>query len=100
MAMKTNGRTIKTYATTMKAPAVSFEALKAVIEHHGLEAADGQYQFTAEMPAHAIAIDEARGVSIAGMSPKKLAEDLKAAIEGKPQPNGTGWEEVEEEDIR
>jgi hypothetical protein len=34
-----------------------------------------------------------------GIPPKKL-EDLKAALKGEPQPNGTGWEYVKEEDIK
>jgi hypothetical protein len=93
MMIKTNGRTMKTYTTTMKAAAVSFEAMKAVIEHYGLQGADGNYKFTAEMLAHAMAIDEMQGTTptlFLGMTPKK-AEDLEAALNGKPQPNGTGW---------
>jgi hypothetical protein len=102
MMIKTKGKTMKTYTTTMKAAAVSFGAIKAVIEHYGLEGADGDYQFTAEMLAHAMAIDEMQGTTptlFLGMAPKK-AEDLEAAIKGRRQPNGTGWEEVKEEEIR
>jgi hypothetical protein len=71
--------------------AVTLDALIAVIERRKLEAVNDEYQITDEMIAEAAAIDEARGNR--SMSLEEL-EDLKAAIEGRP--NSGDWEEVEE----
>jgi hypothetical protein len=73
--------------------AVTLHALMAVIERHKLEPVNGEYHFTDEMLAEAAAIDEAWGER---MPPEKL-EDLKAAIEGKP--NSGDWEEVDPYEI-
>ena len=72
---------------------VTLHALMAVIERHKLEPVNGEYHFTDEMLAEAAAIDEAWGDR---MPPKQL-EDLKAAMEGKP--NSGDWEEVDLDEI-
>jgi hypothetical protein len=68
-----------------------------VIERHKLEPVNGEYHFTAEMAAEmmaeAVAINEAEGT---GMNAEKL-EDLLAVVEGKPQPNNSGWEQAEDD---
>jgi hypothetical protein len=65
----------------------------AVIERHKLEPVNGEYHFTDEMLAEATAIDEAWGDR---MPPEQL-EDLKAAMEGKP--NSGDWEKVDPDEI-
>jgi hypothetical protein len=74
--------------------AVTLHALMAVIERHKLEPVNGEYHFTDEMLAEAAAIDEAWGDR--PLSPEQL-EDLKAAMEGKP--NSGKWEEVDLDEI-
>jgi hypothetical protein len=70
--------------------AVSLRALLTTIRRHKLEPVNGEYQITGEIIAEAAAVDEAQGT---GMPASKL-EDLKAAIEGKP--NSGDWEEANE----
>ena len=74
--------------------AVTIAALAAVIERHKLEPVNGEYQITDEMIAEATAIDEARGNR---PPPSSSMEDLKAAIEGKP--NSGAWEDVDLDEI-
>ena len=71
---------------------VSLTALMTVIRRHKLEPVNGEFQITDEMFAEAAAIDEGQGNS---MSPEKF-EDLKAAIEGRP--NSRAWKRVNDPD--
>jgi hypothetical protein len=71
--------------------AISLQALMTVIKRHKIEPVNGQYHFTIEMAAEAAAIDEARGM-IRDVPPEEF-DDLKAAIEGRP--NSGKWEAVE-----
>ena len=65
-------------------------ALVTVICRHKLQPVDGELEVTDEMFAEAAAIDERQGT---GMSSDKF-EDLKAAIDGKP--NSGDWKQLDD----